>query len=48
MNVIARLEYEPAYYDSAVHRFIHEDTPLYLNGYAGKINYFCDSHEWVW
>ena len=27
MNVIARLEYEFVYYDSAVHRFNHEDTP---------------------
>ena len=31
MNVIARLEYELAYYDSAVHRFNHYTTrtPLY-------------------
>ena len=27
MNVIARLEYELAYYDSAVHRFNHYTTP---------------------
>ena len=27
MNVIARLEYELAYYDSAVHGFNHEDSP---------------------
>ena len=26
MNVIARLEYELAYYDSAVHRFNHYTT----------------------
>ena len=31
VNVIARLEYELAYYDSAVHRFNHyEDTPLLM------------------
>ena len=28
MNVIARLEYELAYYDSAVHRFNHDSTRL--------------------
>ena len=34
MNVIARLEYELAYYDSAVHRFNHYTTrtPKLLNG----------------
>ena len=26
VNVIARLEYEPAYYESAVHRFNHYTT----------------------
>ena len=34
VNVIARLEYELAYYDSAVHRFNHYTTrtpPVYLN-----------------
>ena len=33
VNVIARLEYELAYYDSAVHRFNHYTTrtpPLFL------------------
>ena len=36
MNVIARLEYELAYYDSAVHRFNHYTTrtpPLFLLGF---------------
>ena len=28
VNVIAGLEYELAYYDSAVHRFNHEDTTV--------------------
>ena len=32
MNVIGRLEFELAYYDSAVHRFNHEDTPTLLYG----------------
>ena len=34
MNVIARLEYELTYYDSAVHRFNHYTTrtPPYLDG----------------
>ena len=31
MNVIARLEYELAYYDSAVHRFNHYTTKTYLS-----------------
>ena len=31
MNVIARLEYELAYYDSAVHRFNHYTTRTHLN-----------------
>ena len=34
MNIIARLEYELAYYDSAIHRFNHYTTrtpPLFTN-----------------
>ena len=36
MNVIARLEYELAYYDSAVHRFNHYTTrtPAKAFGYG--------------
>ena len=36
MNVIARLEYELAYYDSAVRRFNHYTTrtpPFYINDF---------------
>ena len=41
MNVIARLEYELAYYDSAVHRFNHYTTrtpPFYSCGGAEYIH----------
>ena len=41
VNVIARLEYELAYYDSAVNRFNHlhhEDTPLVLWDYMDENN----------
>ena len=38
VNVIARLEYELAYYDSAVHRFNHEDTP---SDWASVYTYVC-------
>ena len=31
MNVIARLEFELAYYDSAVHRFTPHGHPLYIS-----------------
>ena len=31
VNVIARLEFELAYYDSANHRFNHEATPLFFS-----------------
>ena len=38
MNVIARLEYELAYYDSAVHRFNHyKDTPLHDLNFFGYL-----------
>ena len=38
MNVIARLEYELAYYDSAVHRFNHYTTrtPLRVSQQKGR------------
>ena len=36
MNVIARLEYELAYYDSAVHRFHHYTTRTPTGWYAKK------------
>ena len=49
MKVIARLEYELAYYDSAVHRFNHyttrtplkhhEDTPHYCSGESKVLQY---------
>ena len=40
MNIIARLEYELAYYDSAVHRFNHYTTrtPISYNGNHYTIN----------
>ena len=42
MNVIARLEYELAYYDSAVHRFNHYTTRTpWCNQVAG-------GRPWVW
>ena len=37
MNVIARLEYELAYYDSAVHRFNHYTTRKRLNIYSKSV-----------
>ena len=54
MNVIARLEYELAYYDSAVHRFNHYTTrtPIVLtitprgHPVVGKV--LCDPGTVVW
>ena len=42
MNVIARLEYELAYYDSAVHRFNHYTTRTPLN------RCYHSGPEWTW
>ncbi len=42
MNVIVRLEYELAYYDSAVHRFNHNTTrtpPSYKEDYPGVYSF---------
>ena len=39
MNVIARLEFEPAYYDSALHRFNHSTTrtPLFIREFFTSV-----------
>ena len=49
MNVIARLEYELTYYDSAVHRFNHYTTrtPPKRYEYQCKI-LFLTSISWYW
>ena len=42
VNVMARLEYERAYYDSAVHRFNHHTTrtpPYILKSFTLKIKF---------
>ena len=46
MNIIARLEYELAYYDSAVHRFNHYTTrtPLLKKLYQGIVSRCCSTH----
>ena len=49
MNVIARLEYELAYYDSAVHRFNHYTTrtpPLFFNFTLFVYNHYIDPVIW--
>ena len=40
VNVIARLEYELDYYDSAVHRFNHYTTITPAPEYIEKVEYF--------
>ena len=45
LKVIARLEYELANYDSAVHRFNHEDTPK-KNDALGKRLRFDHTDKW--
>ena len=43
VNVIVRLEYELAYYDSAVHRFKplhHEDNPLFARRFQDQCKFF--------
>ena len=47
MNVIARLEYELAYYDSAIHRFNHYTTRTPPSSTDRSVSFYQNSSVWL-